>query len=313
MSSISCSECTEIVRKECYLSHIKKNHPTFFWNDVLCFHTEKSNGLRTTLPMKDLIKILNDDPIPYFMGGSIHDDKDNTELYLDASTGTIYNKETTAIKHIIDKKERHKERIFEIMKESLTPSILSSMFEFIVSKPLEKVIDTSLIRTKDNEIAKLTKDLQDLKQQHSTLRTNYMELKSDDYIKRVEKENDTLKTKNITLDVEITDLYSKLNNLERELNSYKLTERNKESVLSGKLGEEMEEIRLIDVMRKRFETDLQKSKNECEKIQEASEKNIKKLNKKIKSQDSEIKALKFQLKAITKQNKDSDSDSSDSD
>lgn len=317
-ASVACGECNETIRKECYLSHVKKNHPTFFWNDLLCFYPDKSLGLRTKAPLRNLIEILEGHPQPYLLIGSISDSRENNELYLDASSGCVYTKVETAAKWIGTGKDKHKDKFFEVLRDSITPEILCSMVAYMVDKPTEKIMDTQLINRKDKEIRELQKEIEKQKTLYNELHKQYDEIRDDDYLQRMEDENDKLKTKNVTLDAEIDDLYTKISRLQSELKQYTPSADQLESQNTSRLNSEIHEWGLLEKARKQHQKELEKltqdNQKKTEKIEKLEEKH-KKDKKKNESLTVEIETLKYQMKKLkrkAKQGKTTPNSESDS-
>ena len=316
MSVIQCPECAESFRKESYLTHMKKNHPSFLWSDTVRFHPEGA-GLASKTAMADMIKILRGEPVPLFIGASTFDAQGETELYLDASSGCVYNKETTAIKHVLNSGSKHANSIFSLLKETLTQEVLVSMLEFMLEKPTEKIIDQKVIAKKDKVIQDMQKELDILRINNSTLRDRCNELESGDRIRALTRRNQTLETDYASLDTENAELYNKISNLERQLKQYRPEEMSETLVLAmadereAKLNKEIHEYNMAEKVRKSLQKDIAKREIEIEKLRKDNDK----YKRKNDNKKAEIQALKLQLKNATQKNttRADDDSSSDSD
>lgn len=331
MSTLACPECNQTIRRDGFLVHFKKNHSTYFWDEM--FRTTGNFELSSKLALKDMIEILSGESQPYYMGQS----GDNNDIHLDFGTGEIFTKDTTAVKHIESGGDKHRNKMFELLKDTLTPEILIKIAKIAITKPERVIIDTVVIKSKDIEINNLKTQLEELTAKNNQMAQEIKAFNDEEKYAELVKANEQLTKQYNNIYLDNQHYRIKIDNLQREVNNLKEIEEQYYAKQRTSLDNDIEDLNLVAQTRKKFEKDIKKIEDDCEKkikkIEETCEKKIKKmteekgddtkklekdkkkLNKKIESLEDEIDALKYQLRKAKKQKtKDPDSDSeSDSD
>ena len=318
--SINCQECNESLRKECYLTHMTKQHPTYLWNEVFCINPLNEDGeymgLKIKSPLMDVIGILEGSNKAYYIGS----ESDGADLYLDFGNKMVYNKEHTAIKHILEHQDKHIDNLFNAFKDTMTKEVFLKISKAMTAK-IQGSTDKARIRG-------MRKELEDFKYENSVkldrlekIEKEYNELKAVDMHER----NKELQRQLMSATAKSYELQAKINSNLCELEDLRADAAaryayNKEN------GERIEQdLKLCDQIRKEcdvklikerngLDTRLKKAKEDFErdlkKETEKYEKEQEKWDKKERKFKREIKAYKHQLEL--KKLKESESDSSDS-
>ena len=319
--SITCNECNETFRKECLLTHITKEHPTYFLNEIFCFNPLSEHGeytgLRQKLALQDVIYILDGSNKAYFIGSE--NDEKGAELFLDFGNKTVYNKEHTAIKHILEHPEKHINNLFSTLKDNMTKEIFLTICKALVAKPQgnhdaqqARKISKELEEYKNNTVNKIDK-LEKLAQEYEHVKS---EGGFENMYKKINQHVVNITASNL-------DLKSKLSSMMTELEDYRAEAqlRHEQNKKDGELMDE--ELKYCDRIRKECDIKIKKEQNaldvKLKKAKEDFEKDIKnehekfekeqeKFDKKERKFKKEIKAYKHQLE-MKKLQSDSDSDS----
>lgn len=315
--SISCDECHEIVRKDCFLTHITKNHQGYLWNQI--FKPNPYNeqgeftGLKYKIPMMEVRDILNGNDRPLVIEG------ENDTFYMDFGGKAVYNKDLTAVKHIQDHPLKHMQNLFEYLKEDLTADILIKLFTCITAKTAGQT-DAYKARAVKKEFDEYKYATTGQLERLQLIEKKYNELATSDSNKVIED----LKKQLMTSYVKSQELQSKLNSTMSEM--YDLQGQIDARYLRNREdGERMDEdLKLCDQIRKEYDMKLAKERNgldarlkkakedyerDIKKETEKYEKDIEKWEKKERKFKKEIKAYKHQLELKKLRESDSDSDS----
>ena len=176
----NCANCKEEVRRESLLSHIKVNHPCYIWDHVFCTvneHNPNDFTLRSRVNIRNAIRILQDERVPYEL---------DEEVYVDFGYTTTFSKDKTAVKHILDHPLKHKLGMYQLLKDGLTEEKLLALLIWINKRPTQIIMDQKLIDAECSKVNEKLKNAMDeyilLTEQHEALR--YAHIK---YIKENEE------------------------------------------------------------------------------------------------------------------------------
>jgi hypothetical protein len=315
--SISCDECQELVRKECFLTHITNNHQGYLWNQI--FKPNPYNeqgeftGLKYKMPMMEVRDILNGNDRPLVIEG------ENDTFYMDFGGKAVYNKDLTAVKHIQDHPLKHMQNLFEYLKEDLTADILIKLFTCITAKTAGQTDaqKARIIKKEFDEYVYTTTIQLDRLEKIEKKYNEVITLDSNKIIEDLKKQLCSSYVKSQELQSKLNSNTNELYDLRAEIESRYV--RNKED------GERMDaDLKLCDQIRKECDIKLAKERNgldaRLKKAKEDYEKDLKKetekyekeqekFEKKERKYKKEIKAYKHQLELKKLKESDSDSDS----
>lgn len=283
-SFISCDECNENMRRECFLTHKKKEHPESFFKELFTFQDNQECTVKYPARVRDAIHILSGDIVPYDCGD------DN---YLDFGGGGVA-KDKTTISKIKEHPLKHRQKYFELIKEGLTADNLLSLLQVIIKKP-------SIIYKDEAEITKQRKINDHLQNQLKETEQHY-----NDEIRKLNMTDDKLTIETLQINLikksnELEKLQYKIGELSRELKHYQEEDEYRMEQNQSKFINDVKEESYVDQMRRIYDKETAKLKKDLEKAKE-SQKEMEKLKKKNKHLKTHIKLLK----------KGDDSDSSDS-
>jgi hypothetical protein len=302
---VQCTACKEVVRKDTLLSHIKKQHPSYLWDNVFCTYQSidpDNHSLRTKRNIRTAVNILEDARIPYELDEDIH---------VDFGSSTTYSTDKTAIKHITEHPAKHRDTFLDLLKEGLTNEKMIQLLKWIAEKPtqvvVDKMIESRLKAELKEQTDSATERIEMMKEQYSMLQRRYTALHDGEEQQEIQR----LKQQVIDYAGEHRKMASMYKELQYELKQYKPTDADIETKNKTSLMNEQKE---WDVYEK-WRDDIQKK---AEKATVTHKKEIEKLNavyeKKESKYKKEIKALKHQVKVlkvkVSKPDSDSDSDSS---
>lgn len=153
---MNCDVCNEEIRKDTFFNHMKKEHPTYFWDEIYCpLPFEKGEdgrvswtGLKSNSCLKDAIEILKGNPCPWDIGD---------DSFLDFGNGTVYKKYESASRNIAEHPGKHSTMLYERIMAGLTPEKLAQLFEGLLLKPVLRAIDPLLRGRHAEEIRKMRK------------------------------------------------------------------------------------------------------------------------------------------------------------
>ena len=315
--SISCDECQELVRKECFLTHITNNHQGYLWNQIFKpnpFNEQgEFTGLKYKMPMMEVRDILNGSDRPLVIEG------ENDTFYMDFGGKGVYNKDLTAVKHIQDHPLKHMQNLFEYLKEDLTADILIKLFTCITARTAGQT-DAHKARAikKEFDEYKYASDmklerLEKIEKEYNKL----MELDSNKVIADLKKQLMTSYVKSQELQSKVNSTMSERYDLQAQIEARYVSNRED----GGRLDQDL---KLCDQIRKECDMKLAKERNgldvrlkkakedyerDIKKETEKYEKDQEKWEKKERKYKKEIKAYKHQLELKKLKESDSDSDS----
>ena len=304
---IECSNCDEHVRKDTYITHIAKNHPGYFWEEVFTPFTNTETGefgLRTTLKLKDAISVLDE--------GSSYELED--ELFIDFAEKTGYTKSHTAMTHIRKHVTKHQENFLEVIKEGLTVPKMVQLLKYIVARPVKLIHDKQAV----NEA--IAKGLNDLEVKNVAFHKELAHAREEMEKIRVFKESDAYKDavklnhEMYKVSVETYELRNQISRLKNELSAYENCYSTSEARNQKTLSHEMEEISYWEKARKQLEAKVKKIEENCDNkvkgVREECDKKVKKAiedletakekaEKKERKLKDQVKAGQLELKLVT--------------
>lgn len=306
---VQCTACKEIVRKDTLLSHIKKLHPSYLWDNVFCTYQAidpDNHSLRTKRNIRTAISILEDARIPYELDEDVH---------VDFGSNVTYSTDKTAIKHITEHPAKHKDNFLELLKEGLTNEKMIQLLQWIAEKPTQVVMDKMIERRLKDELKEqvdsATERIESLKDQYALLQRRYTALNEGEEQQEIQR----LKQQVSEYSSEHRKLALMYKELQVELKQYKLTDKELEDKNRNNLMTEQKEWDVYEKMRddlqKKSEKSVAQHKKEVEKLNAVYDKKESKYKKEIKALKHQIKVLKVKA---SKPDSDSDlSSGSDSD
>jgi hypothetical protein len=302
---VQCTACKENVRKDTLLSHIKKNHPSYLWDNIFCTYSAVDPNdftLRTKRNVRTAINILEDARIPYELDEDIH---------ADFGSNTTYSTDKTAIKHILDHPMKHKENFLELLKDGLTTEKMIALLTWVMGKPTQIIMDDRIIASMKRDMEEKERAFQDKMEEMSDSQRHLQKMY--DSLREGEEQQQIQQLKQQVYDYasENRKLATICKELTNTVRSYQPDDAEIESKNRTNLMTEQKEWDVYEKMR----DDLQKKgekaatthKKEVEKLTSSYEKKESKYKKEIKALKHQIKTLK--LKIATP---DSDSDSGSS-
>jgi hypothetical protein len=302
---VQCTTCKEIVRKDTLLSHIKKQHPSYLWDNVFCTYQSIDpccHDLRTTRNIRTAVNILEDERIPYELDEGI---------YADFGSNATYSTDKTAIKHITEHPTKHRDTFLELLKEGLTNEKMIQLLKWMTTKPTKVIMDKTLeARMKaelKDQVDSATERIEILKDQYNRLQRQYDTLREGEEQQEIQR----LKHQVSEYAGEHRKLASMYKELQYELKQYKPTDaeieaKNKTSLMNEQKDWDVYE-KWRDDIQKKAEKATVTHKKEIEKLNAVYEKKESKYKKEIKALKHQVKVLKVK---VSKPDSDSDSDSS---
>lgn len=313
-----CNLCNQEVRKDTYIVHIIKNHPTFFWNEIFTLARCEETGVleiqdKSKMQQREAYNVLDNDA-PYEL---------EDELFVDFGSKQTFKNSATALKHIQKHTEKHKENYVEMLKEGLNVDTVKELITFLRQRKVKVIND-------QNEVNRqVQKQVTEYKQQF-IVELNEMRIQHDknkQYMERDEvKEIERLQEEVQHLKKEVKDANNIMRHQDSELYGYRTSYAKLESVNKANLINDMAEMSYYEKAKQNCETRMKKHEEECDKkmkkareeITELTNKFEKKLEeekekfeKKEKKLKAEVKAYKQEIQLVklrAKQESDSDSD-----
>ena len=302
----TCNICNESVRKDSYITHILKNHPNYFWNDIFnpCMDEEtKVWDLRSRLQLIDAINVLECDA-----SYQIDD-----ELYADFGSKQTFKNAVTANKHIQKHPTKHKTTFYELIKQGLTEEKMLELLKWIRYRPVKVINDMPWCQNYvKEEVAKRLKELDDknavfmneLYHARVVAKKCNEIMVTDEYTvyAKTQAENQKLKE-------DIRVLQSNVNTLTCDMNHYKEFYDSTESRNQINLAEELTGMSYYEKARKNYEAKMKKHEEECDKKMKQAVEASEKFDKREKKLKAEIKAYKQEIAMMKIRAKQSDSES----
>jgi hypothetical protein len=301
----NCNQCNETVRRDTYIVHIIKNHPTFFWEDIFSLAKCEETGV---MEIKDRSKMQLREAFNVLDSGSSYELED--ELYIDFGSKQTFKSSETAMKHIQKHTEKHKQKYVEMLKEGLTVDTVRQLIAFLRQRKV-KVIDDPL------EVRRQVERQVDERHREFMVELNMARVERDkcrQFMERDEvKQIETMEQEITRLRRELKDANNVMRHQDAELSGYRTSYVNFESVNKANLIDEMNQMSYYEKAKNNCEAKMKKHEEDCDKkIKKAKEEITElteKFDKKEKKLKSEIKAYKQEIQLIKIRAKKSDSDS----
>ena len=303
----TCSRCNDEIRKDTYIVHIFKNHPTYFWEDIFTFVKDEETNVielhdRSRLQLKEAYNLLNNE--------SSYELED--ELFVDFGSKQAFKTSATAMKHIQKHSKKHQENYIQLLKEGLNVENAKKLMAFILQRKV-KVIDDQ------NEVARQVEKLNAEYRKEFLSEMNEMRIYNDKCKQFMErdlvKENECLREEVQHLKKELKDAGNVMRHQDAELYGYRTSYANLESVNKSNMINEMTEMSYYEKAKQNCEARMKKHEEECtkkmKKAKEEMEELVEKFEKKEKKLKAEVKAYKQEIQLVklrAKQESDSDSD-----
>jgi len=291
---MNCPSCNDNISKETFVNHVKKCNPVYFIQEILRFPPEsewaerlKNNDIEIRgMPLDDAIKILEETP-HYWYG----DDK----AYIDFSSGRAFSKESTALTHITTNVKEHSDKFHKLLQESLTKEEFIKLFKWIKVRPPRVIIDVQKVKQVENKLDRTIVEYESKIDSLMEYKKKWLEYQNSDDSVELKRLNDTLARKN----TDIYDANYTINKLNQEISHYKEKEAYDITERQKRLGDDMQEVSLLEKMQQKYnkfkeklESDTDKKnkkfKEEYDKKLEAFEKKEKKYKKKIKTLQHQV-------------------------
>lgn len=289
-SVVKCYECNQELRRDCLFTHIKKEHPDYFYKELFAFQNDSECSLKSPTRVRDAIHILSGEIIPYDMG-----DDD----CIDFGSGKLY-KDKTAVTKIGEHPLKHRQKYYESIMEGMTIENLILLFQVLLKKPSIIYKDEAVIEKYKKTNESLQKELKETTHElNSKIRELYM---SDD-----KQEIEELTIRNIKLTNEIDNMRFKMNEMASELKHYRDEEEYRMEQNQSRFIEDMKQDSYVDQSRKWFDKEIAKMKKELQ-AEKDKVKSLEKIKKKNKSLKKYIDMLKRKGDSDDSDDSDSDSD-----
>jgi hypothetical protein len=338
MSSVhcyaECPACAELVRKESYVTHIRKTHQNFFWDEMVSYNADGS--MKNKLLIKDFLEAMSGLAKPYWAGQEPGADEPK-DLYVDFGNNTLYCKDLTAIKHIQEHPDKHQEKWLECVLEGLDKDRFVKLMEYVIRKPEVKVRDQELInkiqQDANKEVEKAKSEVASAVANRDFYIQQFRQLQEDTEETNLQKMRNRIYELEHSLDKAISDGNKMMNEIKlyRRADAERTDERRvkaeqeyRDFINADKIKEKHE--KEMDKLKGAFERKLEKEADKARKeIKKDAEKKTEKLQKKLKAMEYKLYETEQKLKkakSLLKKNgssvsslsdSDSDSDSSDSD
>lgn len=302
-----CNLCSQEVRKDTYIVHIIKNHPTYFWKDIFTIAQCEETGV---MDIQDKCKMQQREAYNVLDSGSSYELED--ELFVDFGSKQTFKNSATAMKHIQKHTEKHRENYVEMLKEGLNVDTVKQLISFLRQRKV-KVIDDQ------NEVARQVEKLNAEYRKEFLSEMNEMRIYNDKCKQFMErdlvKENECLREEVQHLKKELKDAGNVMRHQDAELYGYRTSYANLESVNKSNMINEMTEMSYYEKAKQNCEARMKKHEEECtkkmKKAKEEMEELVEKFEKKEKKLKAEVKAYKQEIQLVklrAKQESDSDSD-----
>jgi chromosome segregation ATPase len=301
----TCNQCNENVRKDTYIVHIIKNHPTFFWNDIFTLaHCEETGALeiqdKCKMQMREAYGVLDNDA-PYEL---------EDELFIDFGSKQTFKNSATALKHIQKHTEKHKENYVEMLKEGLNVDIVKQLLSFLRQRKVRVIDDQNEVaRQVQKQVAEHKKEFLSEINEMRTYNDKCKRFMERDEVKQIE----TMEQEITRLRRELADANNVMRHQDAELFGYRTSYANLESINKTNMIDEMSQMSYYEKAKANCEAKMKKHEEECnKKIKKAKEEMdevIEKFEKKEKKLKAEVKAYKQEIQLVKLRAKQSDSDS----
>jgi DNA repair exonuclease SbcCD ATPase subunit len=311
-----CNQCKEILRKETLLTHIIKNHPTFFWNDIFTLaRCEETGALeiqdKCKMQMREAYGVLDNDA-PYEL---------EDELFVDFGSKQTFKNSATALKHIQKHTEKHKENYVEMLKEGLNVDTVKQLLSFMRQRKVKFINDQNEVdRQVEKQVAEEKKKIIGELNMAIIERDKCRQFMERDEVKELERMREELYQSK----KELRDANNVMRHQDAELFGFRTSYANLESINKTNMTDEMTQLSYYEKAKANCEAKMKKHEEECDKkikkakeeIMELTNKYEKKLEeekekfeKKEKKLKAEVKAYKQEIQLVKLRAKQSDSDS----
>jgi hypothetical protein len=301
----TCSRCNDEIRKDTYIVHIFKNHPTYFWEDIFTFVKDEETNVielhdRSRLQLKEAYNLLNNE--------SSYELED--ELFVDFGSKQAFKTSATAMKHIQKHSKKHQENYIQLLKEGLNVDTVKKLLAFILQRKV-KIIDdqNEVIRQVQKQTAEYKKEFLSELNEMRTYNDKCKQFMERDEVKELERIQEELHQ----LKKELKDANNVMRHQDAELYGYRTSYAKLESVNEASMIKEMSEMSYYEKAKLNCEAKMKKHEEECnKKIKKAKEEMdevTEKFEKKEKKLKAEVKAYKQEIQLVKLRAKQSDSDS----
>lgn len=301
----NCSRCGDEIRKDTYIVHIFKNHPTYFWEDIFTFVRDEETSVidlhdRSRLQLKEAYNLLRNE--------SSYELED--QLYIDFGSKQAFTSSMTATKHVQKHPLKHQENYIQMLKEGLNIDSAKKLFEFVLQRKVKVIDDANEIKRQvERQLAeeklKYAREMNEMREYTDKCK-RFMER---DEVKQIE----TMEQVISRLRKELADATNVMRHQDAELSGYRTSYINFESVNKANLIDEMNQMSYYEKAKANCEAKMKKYEEDCDKkIKKAKEEIVElteKFDKKEKKLKLEIKAYKQEIQLIKIRAKQSDSDS----
>jgi hypothetical protein len=301
----TCNQCNENVRKDTYIVHIIKNHPTFFWNDIFTLaRCEETGALeiqdKCKMQMREAYGVLDNDA-PYEL---------EDELFIDFGSKQTFKNSATALKHIQKHTEKHKENYVEMLKEGLNVDIVKQLLSFLRQRKVRVIDDQNEVaRQVQKQVAEHKKEFLFEINEMRTYNDKCKRFMERDEVKQIE----TMEQEIVQLRKELRDATNVMRHQDAELFGYRTSYANLESINKTNMINEMSEMSYYEKAKANCEAKMKKHEEECnkkiKKAKEEMDEATEKFEKKEKKLKAEVKAYKQEIQLVKLRAKQSDSDS----
>jgi DNA repair exonuclease SbcCD ATPase subunit len=301
----TCDQCNETVRKDTYIVHIIKNHPTFFWDDIFSLVCCQETG---AMELKDRSKMQLREAYNVLDSGSSYELEH--EVYVDFGSKQTFKNSETALKHIQKNTEKHKQKYVDMLKEGLNVDNVKQLITFLRQRKVKVIDDASEIKRQvERQLAeeklKYAREMNEMREYTDKCK-KFMER---DEVKQIE----TMEQIISRLRKELADATNVMRHQDAELYGYRTSYANLESVNKTNMINEMNQMSYYEKAKANCEAKMKKHEEDCDKkIKKAKEEIVElteKFDKKEKKLKSEIKAYKQEIQLVKLRAKQSDSDS----
>jgi len=301
----TCDHCNEIVRKDTYIVHITKNHPTFFWDDIFSLVCCEQTGV---MELKDRSKVQLREAYNVLDCGSSYELEDG--IYVDFGNKQTFKNSETALKHIQKNTEKHKQKYVDMLKEGLNVDTVKQLIAFLRQRKVKVIDDASEIKRQvERQVAEERQKIVGELNMALIERDNCRKYMERDEIKHIESLEQQIRQ----LRKELLDATNVMRHQDAELSGYRHSYANLESMNKSNLINEMTQMSYYEKAKANCEAKMKKHEEDCDKkIKKAKEEIVElseKFEKKEKKLKSEIKAYKQEIQLIKIRAKQSDSDS----
>lgn len=301
----NCDQCNQDVRKDTYISHIIKNHPTYFWNDIFSLARCEETGV---LDLQDKSKMQLREAYNVLDSGSSYELED--QLYVDFGSKQTFKSSETAMKHIQKNIEKHRQNYVEMLKEGLNVENVMQLITFLRQRKVKIIDDKNEVKRQvDKQVAE--------EKQKIISELNMCRIERDDCRKFMQRDEvkhiQTMEEDIIRLRKELIDANNVMRHQDAELYGYRTSIVNMETINRTNLINEMNEMSYYEKAKANCNAKMKKHEEDCDKKIKQAKEEIKELSEKFEKKEkklkSEIKVYKQEIQLIKLRSKKSDSDS----